>query len=522
MDSSTADTSAPRKPQSKKGAPCTVAAIVGLQLLASSGFGLMSPILSILMTEYFARLHRDGAPIDCGANPHDEACTAGSKQAAWLSSIFSAVGCVFSIILSPMLGQASDVYGRKPFLVLNQILRVGVPFSVMYFMQPGGSITPFFVLRLVDSGFGMAGIMSAAVADIVAPEDRAAAFGVLFASLSVGFCASAFIAPFFSRESVLQVSAGIFVARVLWAIFLLPETLPIRTRMNKARWVVENPISSMTILFRNQLFMRLTCLIALTTFVLNGIFQIQSFYLNTIVGFDVKDFGNLMLLGGLMALVGQGLLLKPMINCVREKGVIVIALVANTLGTCGFAATAYYPHKWLVYVVGISASISDLSFPAISALKSINASEEEQGRLQGAIYGARSLFEALGPVVFAALYAAMTRQSAWSQALPYVVASFIYFVGVGVALSLPVGKTPPPSKIVAVPAPLLSPTFGESPTSMYFETDDDDEYDEDEGTEDGGAFDRTVYSTAKQLDDDHFLAEPLLGSSSAAHVRNEL
>lgn len=43
--------------------------------------------------------------------------------------------------------------------------------------------------------------MSAAVADIVAPEDRAAAFGMLFASLSVGYCISAFIAPFFSRVS---------------------------------------------------------------------------------------------------------------------------------------------------------------------------------------------------------------------------------------------------------------------------------------------------------------------------------
>lgn len=115
------------------------------------------------------------------------------------------------------------------------------------------------------------------------------------------------------------------------------------------------------------------------------------------------------------------------------------------------------------------------------------------------------------------MYAGMTRQSVWSQALPYVVASFLYFVGVGMALSLPVGKTPPPSKIVAVPAPLLSPTYGESPTSMYFETDDDDEDDEDDLE-----FNRLAFSTAKELDDDHFLAEPLLGSSSAAHVREEV
>ncbi|KAL3667325.1 hypothetical protein V7S43_007554 [Phytophthora oleae] len=466
------------------------------------------------MVQYFARLHRDGSPIDCGANPHDEACTAGSRQAAWLSSIFSAVGCVGNIILSPMLGQASDVYGRKPFLVFNQVLRLGTPFSVMYFMQPGGSITPYFVLRLVDSGFGAAGVTSAAVADIVAPEDRAAAFGIIFASLYVGYCLTAFAAPFFSREHILQIAIVLFVLRVLWAIFLLPETLPTRTRTSKARWVVENPISSMAILFRDQLFMRLTCLIALTSFVMHGIFQIQTFFLNTIVGFDVKDFGNLMLLGGALALLGQVLLLKPLVNCVKEKGVIVIALVASMAGTYGFAATAYYPHKWLVYAMTIPGCISDLSFPAISALKSINASDKEQGHLQGAIYGARSIFEALGPVIFASLYGAMTRQSVWSQALPYVVASFIYFVCIGVALSLPAGKTPLPIKTVASPAPLLSPTYGDSPTSMYFETDDDDdEVDEDD------EFDRLAYATKMELDDEDFLAEPLLGSSSAAkHV----
>jgi hypothetical protein len=61
---------------------------------------------------------------------------------------------------------------------------------------------------------------------------------------------------------------------------VLPETLPVRASTSKIHWVVESPISSMAILFRNKLFMRLTCLIALTSFVMNGIFQIQSFYLN--------------------------------------------------------------------------------------------------------------------------------------------------------------------------------------------------------------------------------------------------
>ncbi|KAH7492256.1 Hippocampus abundant transcript-like protein 1 [Phytophthora ramorum] len=515
MDSSS---TSPCKPQRKGGLSCRFGTIVGLQFLTEAAFGFMSPIISIVMTEYFARLHRDGLPIDCGAHPHDEACTQGSREAAWLYSLFASLGSVFNFILAPMLGQASDVYGRKPFLVLSQLARVGTPFSIMYFMQPGGSIIPYLVLRMIDYGFGTAGVMSAAVADIVSPGNRAAAFGILFASISVGYCMSAFIAPFFSREHILQITAVLFVARVLWAMFVLPETLPIREHANKTRWVVETPVSAMSILFRNKLFMRLTCIIALTSFAKTGVFQIQAFYLNTIVGFDVKDFGNLMLLGGVLSLLGQGLLLKPLVGCFKEKGVIIIALLACFVKMCGLAGTAFYPHKWVAYAANLPGTFCDLSFPAISALKSINVSEKEQGRLQGAIYGARSVFDALGPVVFSSLYASMTRQSVWSQALPFIVAACIYFVGVAVGLSLPVMGISSPSKIAAVPAPLPSPKCGESPSSssMYFETDDDDK-------EDIEADDGMIYASSSVLDDDQFLAEPLLGSnSSPTHVHADV
>ena len=78
----------------------------------------------------------------------------------------------------------------------------------------------------------------------------------------------------------MRIAAVLFVLRVLWAMIILPETLPVRSHMKKTRWVLESPTSAMSILFRNKLFMRLTCLIALTSFVASGTFQIQPFYLN--------------------------------------------------------------------------------------------------------------------------------------------------------------------------------------------------------------------------------------------------
>ncbi|KAG2910031.1 hypothetical protein PC114_g9909 [Phytophthora cactorum] len=171
------------------------------------------------MTEYYARHFRNGLPIDCGANPHNQACIDRLR------------GC-------------QDVYGRKRFLVLSQM--------------PD---------RYLSNAFETGGVMNAAATDIVSPDYRATAFDLLSVSIVVGYCSSAFMAPFFARENILQISGGIFILRVVWAIAIVSETLPARTYTNKTRWTAENPISSISILFRNRLFITLMALIALTSVV---------------------------------------------------------------------------------------------------------------------------------------------------------------------------------------------------------------------------------------------------------------
>ncbi|ETL29551.1 hypothetical protein F441_17739 [Phytophthora nicotianae CJ01A1] len=506
------------KPTQKRGMSCKFIAIVGLQFLAQASFGFMSPILTIVTTEYYARHYRDGLPIDCGANPHKQACIDGSRQAAWLSSIYLAVGSVLSFFLSPMLGQASDIYGRKRFLVLSQIARVGLPFSVAYFMQAQGSIIPYFVLRLIDNAFEYedfllilsnrhccnlfcvffsrtGGVINAAATDIVSPDYRATAFGLLSASVVVGYCSSAFVAPFFSRDVILQITAGIFILRVAWAMVIVPETLPARTHKSKTRWTVENPFSSISILFRSKLFITLAILIALTSVVSEGTFQIQTFYLNTVVGFDMTDFGNLMLFNGVLAVIGQGLLLDPLVKCVQEQGVIIMAQIGSFLSTLGIVGTAFYPHKWLVYMLSVPDCVSQLSFPAISALMSFSTPEEEQGRLQGAIYAAQSVFAAIGPVVFSLLYTAMTKKSQWSQAFPFVIASVIYLVGVGLAFSL---------KVVGDSIP--------SDTASTASSNDEDNDNCEPEMEEGGKIDQIISASNTAEEDEQSLTQPLLGT----------
>lgn len=484
-----------------------ISTLAGLGLLEAFSFGIVVPLLPIVTTEYFARQYTPGSvPINCGRHSHDQACIDGSKDADWWSGMISAVGSICFFMISATLGIASDYYGRKPFVVASQILRLGTPFAIIYFVEYAGPIWPYFVLRFMCNVFETMGVTSAAVADIVSAENRATAFGFLFAIWSIGFCVAAGVAGFFSRSQALRASALLCINRVLFAAFVFPETLPPekRTRRSKRRTqLFKNPITGMSILFRSSLFIRLTMMIALTSFVSSGIMQIRMFYLNTVIGFDEKDTSRLMLTFGIGSILAQLLFLKPLMSCGKERSVIVVALTGRILESAGYVVSAFVPEKWVIYATAAPSSIGDLSFAAISSLKSINCSEKEQGRLQGAIYGARSIFEAIGPVVFAYIYNMMREDAKWTQVLPFALSIVLYALGAGVAMLLPRSSgTAPPIPFSPMSSAASSPLAATSATSSF-------------------AYDYDADADPRRADEDDenvYLAEPLLGNNTAHGV----
>src|SRR3546814_5837561 len=79
-------------------------------------------------------------------------------------------------MFSPLLGAMSDRYGRRPLILLS-CFGLGVDFL---FMAYAPTLIWLFVGRVVSgitaSSFSMA---SAYIADVTAPEKRAAAYGML-------------------------------------------------------------------------------------------------------------------------------------------------------------------------------------------------------------------------------------------------------------------------------------------------------------------------------------------------------
>ena len=132
-------------------------------------------------------------------------------------------------IASPILGDWSDRYGRRPILLYSQIG------SCLGFILMGTALllpNPLlwlFVARIID---GLSGgnltVAQAYISDITRPEERARSFGMIIGvSFGLGFLIGPTLGGFLSRygyDVPAYAAAVISFASIMATFFLLPET----------------------------------------------------------------------------------------------------------------------------------------------------------------------------------------------------------------------------------------------------------------------------------------------------------
>ncbi|OQR88643.1 Major Facilitator Superfamily (MFS), partial [Thraustotheca clavata] len=354
------------------------------------------------------------------------------------SSATTAAGSIVSFLIAPLVGQGSDAYGRKPFIVLAQLLHVVYPFTVLMFNNYDQDIRIYFVVKFVYNAYLSGSLLAACVADVIAPINRATAFGALFAVGSVSFSIAIALTQHLNTYQILVTSSGFYILRLIWSIFCVPETLPIASRSHEEAWTSLNPIVAMSILLKTSLFRRLSIVIALSNFVSSGIMSFRLFFFNNVLGFNKDDIATFMLLVGISSMVSQGILLHPLKHCFQDKGVLVLSLLSYTAMAGSYLiALVFHQVSW-IFVCGVLSGLGDIGFAAISSLKSIHCTDKEQGRVQGAVYGIRAFASALGPLAYSSLYATISPKDTGCQSIPFILSLVLYAASMGVAAYVPV------------------------------------------------------------------------------------
>jgi MFS transporter, DHA1 family, tetracycline resistance protein len=301
-----------------------------------------------------------------------------------------AVFSLCQLVAAPALGDLSDRYGRRPILIFS--LAGTVVSFVM--LAVGHSILMLFAARIVDglSG-GNISTARAYVADITGPKDRARAYGLIGAAFGLGFIFGPALSGMLAKVSYtapIWAAAGITLVATVMAWLWLPETV------HKARAGAGNPFSYLPEMLRRPVVSRVLVVdfiywfafsIFQTTFAL---FAAQRF------GFDATKTGYFFAGFGVLGVIVQGGMIRPIVKRVGDKPTFRIGLA---FGIIGLVAAALAPTVTLFALAMVPLALGiGFGHPTVSSLVSLSARGDEQGRVQGAASAVESLGRTLGPV----------------------------------------------------------------------------------------------------------------------------
>jgi DHA1 family tetracycline resistance protein-like MFS transporter len=328
------------------------------------GFGIIVPLLPFYAERFSA------SPIVIGM----------------LFGVFS----LCQLVASPVLGDLSDRYGRRPVLIFSLAGTV-VSFVMLAMAQ---SVAMLFAARIVDglSG-GNISTARAYVADITEPKDRARAYGLIGAAFGLGFVFGPALTGVLSRISVttpIWAAAGITLVATAMAWLWLPETV------HRASAGTGMPFRNLNIMLRRPGLRRILAIDFIYWFAF-AVFQTTfSLFAARRFGFDASRTGYFLAAFGILGAIIQGGFIRPIVARTGDKSAFLIGLVFGAVGL----VAASLAHSVLLFALSLIPLAFGIGFghPTMASLVSRAARGDEQGRVQGAASAMESLGRTIGPL----------------------------------------------------------------------------------------------------------------------------
>jgi DHA1 family tetracycline resistance protein-like MFS transporter len=336
------------------------------------GFGLILPLLPYYATEL-------------GASP----TVIGALVASY---------ALAQVIGVPILGRASDIYGRRPILILC-ILGTTAGFLILGFAS---TLWMLFLGRIID---GLTGanftVAQSYISDVTTAKQRARGLGLTGAAFGLGFIVGPALGGALSEISYSTpafVAAAVALTNIVLVLAFLPETLTPERKAELAR----QPRSGFTLRRLNE---------ALHKPLFGQVITIRFFFwlafaifTGTFTQFGLIALGltpqiNGYVLGyvGLVQVTVQATLIGPLTKRFAEVKLVVWALMgaAVCLALWGMSSSV-----WMLLIVlaplGVSVAVENT---VVSSLISKSVSADEIGGAFGLAGGLQSFGSILAPII---------------------------------------------------------------------------------------------------------------------------
>ncbi|BFZ01626.1 hypothetical protein BsWGS_04666 [Bradybaena similaris] len=343
----------------------------------------------------------------------------------WNSVLFGGlIGSLFSLLqflTSPVIGAASDVYGRRPLML---ICLFGISFSYILWAISTNFLV-FVVARIVGGiSKGNVSLCTAIVTDVSSPKTRGKGMALIGIAFSIGFVFGPTIGAVFSHlardgdTNIFYIIPALFslilaVADIIFVYFYLQETLPKQKRLktrNLFSHAVEyiNPVS----LFKFSSVQKLSAsesrkvqsigsIYFIYLFIYSGLEFTLPFLMHNRFDYTSMQQGKMFFyIGSVMALVQGGYTRRiPSGKEVKAASYGILLLIPS------FFLMAFATNTLLMYAALTLFSFASATVvPCLTTLVSMYGGEDEKGTIMGIFRSLGALSRAVGPVIASTVF----------------------------------------------------------------------------------------------------------------------
>ena len=306
-------------------------------------------------------------------------------QATLIYTVFSGV----SVLTLRFWGLMSDRFGRVRVLWLS----VSVTALSYIWLAYADALWQVYAARALAGAFAAwLPVSQAYVSDVIAPEKRATAMGLLGVGFGVGFTlgpalggylasyTGGFTAPFIAAGGVCMLVLVLTIASV---------------REPRAYHQELKPDTATHSIWRDKVLLWVLGLYFGVSVIFTGIEGVLAVWGETYLDWTPSDVGYLLMIAGLGSILAQGGLIRIATRKFRESGTILIGLFGLVFSMVGLSL-AYTTPAVTAALFGIAVFMG-LHNPAMQSLISQIAPEEYRGKVLGIAQAAASLARVFGP-----------------------------------------------------------------------------------------------------------------------------
>lgn len=380
-------------------------------MIDSMGIGLILPVMPALLREI------GGIPL---------------ADAALWGGVLMTVFAAMQFIFGPVIGALSDRFGRRPVLLIS-LLVMALDYLVMALAQ---TFWLLLVGRIVGGITAATQATAAAfMADISAPHEKAARFGLIGAAFGIGFVLGPLLGGAlaeFGTRAPFYAAAALAAANLCLGFFVMPETVKEQNR-RPLTWARTSPFGAFANVGLNPMLRVLLVLFFVYQIAFTVYPAIWAFFTEARFGWSPGMVGVSLGAFGVAIAVVQGGLIRVILRVLGERGTVLYGLIFNF---CAFIVLAFVENGTVALMFIPLTALGAVVTPALQGMMSKATADDSQGELQGVLASSAALATIISPLLMTTVFAVFAAEDAaiYLPGAPFLVSAMLMILCLAVFL----------------------------------------------------------------------------------------